>query len=203
LQLARQGQNRWSQFECLMSLTRIDLEDGRPAGALARCAELSQVAAKMTDGSEIAIAAALEAVARALLGEPGADERLAMAVSGLRRLDAKGTLTCVLALWARSDLECGRLDQARAHAAESVKAAEVMKRRSDAAVARALLGSVVLAAGDRAEAMRQLGAAAATASGPLSLSAYARARVGALTDALEVPLPTVATTEAQTRIHKS
>ena len=203
LQLARRVQNGWSQFECLMSLTRIDLEDGRPAAALARCAELSGVAAKMTEGSEAAIAAALEAVARARLREPGADERLTEAVSALRRLDAKGTLTCVLGLWAQLDLEDGRLDRARAHAAESVKAAEVLKRRSDTAVARVLLGSVILAAGDRAEAVRQLGVAAVSASDPLSVSAYARARLSALAEALEVPLPTIATTEAPTRTRKS
>ena len=149
LQLARQVQNRWSQFECLMGLTRIDLEDGRPARARGRCVELLEVAEKMTDGSELAIARALEAVARALLGEAGADAPLEAALSALRCLDAKGTLTCVLGLWAQSDLEAGRLDRAKAHAAEAVKAAEVLKRRSDGAVSRALLGSVLLALGDR------------------------------------------------------
>ncbi len=203
LQLARQAQSPWSQFECLMSLARIDLEEGRPAAALARCAELSEVAAKMTEGSELAIAAALEALARTLLGEEGADQRLAVAVSALRRLDAKGALTCVLALWARSDLDAHRLDRAAAHAAEAVKAAEVLKRRSDAAVARALLGSIALASGERTQAIDSLRAASASASTPLALSAYALRRTRALAASLGSPLPTVATTDAPTRAHES
>lgn len=189
LQLARQVQNRWSQFECLMGLTRIDLEDGRPARARGRCVELLEVAEKMTDGSELAIARALEAVARALLGEAGADAPLEAALSALRCLDAKGTLTCVLGLWAQSDLEAGRLNRAKAHAAEAVKAAEVLKRRSDGAVSRALLGSVLLALGDRPGAMAELRAASVSVSAPLALSAYARARLAALAEALESPLP--------------
>jgi tetratricopeptide (TPR) repeat protein len=200
LQLARQAQNRWAQFECAMNLARIDLEDGRPAEALQRCAELTEVAAKMTEGSELAVAAALEALARAMLGAGGAEHRLAAAVSTLRRLDAKGALACVLTLWARFDLEGGRLDRARGHAAEAVKAAETLKRRSDAAVARAVLGLAVLAGGDRAEAMRHLDGAAAEASAHLSLSAYARVRTRALADALR--LSTIATTEAQTSPRK-
>jgi DNA-binding SARP family transcriptional activator len=198
LQLARQAQNRWSQFECLMSLTRIDLEDGRPAGARERCGELLEVAEKMTDSSELAIARALEAVARALLGEAGAGAPLEAALSALRRLDAKGTLTWVLALWAQSDLEAGRLDRAKTHAAEAVKAAEVLKRRSDAAVSRALLGSVLLATGDRPGAMAELRAASFSASAPLALSAYARARLAALAAMLGSPLPTMDTTQAPT-----
>jgi DNA-binding SARP family transcriptional activator len=203
LQLARQAQSPWSQFECLMSLARIDLEEGRPAAALARCAELSEVAAKMTEGSELAIATALEALARTLLGEEGADERLAAAVSGLRRLDAKGALTCVLALWARSDLDARRLDRAATHAAEAVKAAEVLKRRSDAAVARALLGSIALARGERAQALDSLRAASVSASSPLALSAYARRCARVLAASLEAPLPTVAPTDAPTTAHES
>jgi DNA-binding SARP family transcriptional activator len=195
LQLARQAQSPWSQFECLMILARIDLEDGRPAAALARSAELLEVAAKMTEGSELAIARALEALARALLGEAGADERLAAAVSVLRRLDAKGALSCVLALWARSDLAAHRLDRAQAHAAEALNAAEVLKRRGDAAVARALLGSIALEMGERAEAIDQLRLASASASTPLALNAHALGRTRALADALEGPPPAVATTK--------
>jgi hypothetical protein len=203
LQLARQAQSPWSQFECLMSLARIDLEDGRPAAALARCAELLEVAAKMTEGSELAIARALEALSRALLGEVGADERLAAAVAVLRHLDAKGALTCVLGLWARSDLAARRLDRARAHATEAVKAAEVLKRRGDAAVARALLGSIALEMGERTEAIDQLRAASANASTPLALSAYALGRTRELAQALGAPLPTIATPDAPGTAHES
>jgi DNA-binding SARP family transcriptional activator/predicted ATPase len=195
LQLARRLQNPWAQFECLMNLTRIDLEEERPAEALARCTEMSEVAAKMTEGSELTLASALEAIARILLGEPDVQERLTKAVAALRSLDAKGALACVLALWARSELQEGRLDRARSHAAEAASAAETLKRRSDAAVARAVLGSVLLAMGDRAEAMANLHAASSGASTRLSLSAHARARTAALADALGVPLSGIKATE--------
>jgi hypothetical protein len=106
-------------------------------------------------------------------------------------------------LWARSDLDARRLDRAAAHAAEAVKAAEVLKRRSDAAVARALLGSIALATGDRAQAIDSLRAASASASTPLALSAHALRHARALAEALESPLPTVATTDAPTTAHES
>jgi DNA-binding SARP family transcriptional activator len=186
LELARHAQNRWAQFECLMILTRTKLEEMQPAAALTRCPEMSEVARRMSEGSEPAIATALEALARMMLNEPGADERLTTAVAALRRIDAKGAMASVLALWSRADLQAGRLARAKAHAVEAVTAAEVLKRRSDAAVARATLGLVVLAMGDREEAVAQLRAASADASGPLSLSAYARTLTRALADALEV-----------------
>jgi DNA-binding SARP family transcriptional activator/tetratricopeptide (TPR) repeat protein len=202
LRLARQAQNRWSQFECLMTLTRIDLEDGRPAAALARCGELSEVAAKMTGGSELAIAATLEALARVRLCEEGADERLETAVSALRRLDAKGALTCVLAQWARSDLEARRLDRAKSRATEAVQAAEIVHRRSDASVGRAILGSVLLAMGERDEAIAELRAASAPGSTPLALSAYAVACAQVLAAAVESSVSTVPPTRAPTRGRK-
>ena len=202
LQLARRQQNRWAQFECLMTLTRMDLEEARPDDALARCAELSEVAAKMAEGSELAVAAALQGLARTVRGEASAEAHLAEALSELRRIDAKGALSCVLSLWARVDLDAGRFDRARAHAAEAVSAADALNRSNDAAVARALLGLIVLATGDRAEARRQLDAAS-DAPTPRSVSAYAGACTRALAEALGTPLSTVATTEPPTRKRKS
>jgi tetratricopeptide (TPR) repeat protein len=198
LQLSRQLQNRWAQFECLMTLTRIDLEEDRPVAALARCAEMSEVAVRMTEGSELAVAAAFEALARTLLREPGAQDRLGTAIEALRRLDVKGALACVLALWARSDLEDGRLECARSHAAEAAAAAHALRRHSDVAVARALLGSIALAMGDRAEALDHLRAASGGTPSPPSLSAYARAETAALADALGSQLSTNAARETPT-----
>ena len=202
LQLARRQQNRWAQFECLMTLTRMDLEETRPDDALARCAELSEVAAKMAEGSELAVAGSLEGLARTLRGEAGAEAHLAAALSELGRIDAKGALGFVLSLWAGMELDAGQLDRARAHAAEAVSAAEALNRSNDTAVARAMLGLVVLTTGDRAEARRQLDAASG-ATTPQSLSAYARARTRALAEALEAPVSTVTTTEPPTRARKS
>jgi hypothetical protein len=49
--------------------------------------------------------------------------------------------------------------------------------------------------GERAEAIAQLRAASASASTPLTLNAHALGRTRALADALEAPLPAVATTK--------
>ena len=207
--LARRTQNPWAHFECVMHLVRIDLDQDRPAEALGRCAELSAIASKIAEGSEVAVASALEAVARVVAGESeprrepqrksqqDAEERLTRAMTALRLLDAKGTLAYALTVWARSDLRGGRLDWARAHAVEAVRSAQALNRRSDVATARALVGSIALAAGDPAEARRQLDAGCRR-GGPLAVSAHARSQVLALATALGDSVPTMGSTEAPT-----
>jgi DNA-binding SARP family transcriptional activator/tetratricopeptide (TPR) repeat protein len=187
--LTRETQNRWAQFECLMGLMRIDVEDGRPAAALARCPELREVATKMTEGSELAVAGAFEALARVVGGEPGSEEPLREAIATLRRLDARAALASVLCLWAKSDLRGGRLERAQAHASEALRAADALKRRSDEATARATLGAIALAMGDREGAVEHLEATSGWVSTPLAVSAYARQLAEGLAEALGVTIP--------------
>lgn len=204
LALARRAQSRWTEFDCLLQLTLIDLQQGRPREALARCADLAAIGSKMTGGSEGTLAAALEALARAeVAGDPDASS-LAVATEGLKMADSKGALTFVLTQTALLELSVGRLAAARAHADEAARAADAVKKRSDAALARVALGFVALAEGDPDEARRQLSGAGEGLGLPLALSAYAGVRVRALAAKLEVDISTLGETPSTTTaVHAS
>jgi hypothetical protein len=182
--LARDAEARWEEFECLMRLVQLEMEGANPAAALAWCRELGPVAAKMAEGSEGAVAEALEALIRVASCVPGADVRFESAVMRLRDVDAKGMLAYVLASAAEIDRDAGRLAQAEQRATEALAAAEVVQRRSLVALSRALLADLALARGDRAAARAHLDAVAAEVAQPLGVSARARARVDRATAAL-------------------
>src|SRR5205814_1656868 len=144
--------DHWGECDCLPWLTRIDLERGRFAEALGRCGRLREIAAKMGDGSEAPLAAALEALARSGLGEPGAETAVDVAVATLRDIDTKRLLAYAQSFAAGLDVVAGRLDSASRRAEEALGAAEVVSRRTEVAVAHAILGRVALARGRKAEA---------------------------------------------------
>lgn len=141
----------------------------------------------MSEGSEPAVAAALAALARRAAGEPGATADLDRAVADLVRVDAKAMLAYVQTSAAAQDLEAGETAQAQRRAQQALVAASVVGRRSEMAVARALLGRAALARGDRATADAELSAARADRDTPLALSARAVAAVDALVAALGPP----------------
>ncbi|MGH7573742.1 MAG: hypothetical protein ACREM1_01235 [Longimicrobiales bacterium] len=74
----------------------LELESGRPENALASCAELALVAARMGSGSEAPFAVALDALARLGLNEPGAPQRFEVALAELRRIDSNRLLAYAL-----------------------------------------------------------------------------------------------------------
>lgn len=177
LALARRDEDRWWECECLMLLARFELEEGRPARALAWCRELAPLAAKMTEGSEGAITEALEALALAASGDASADGQLERAIAQLREIDARGMLAYVLASAADLDRAAGRTERAQARAVEALAAAEVVQRRTLVAQARALLAELALSRGDRAEAEGHVAAVSEDVAQPLAISAFARRRV--------------------------
>ncbi|MGH7658387.1 MAG: hypothetical protein ACREL6_09135, partial [Gemmatimonadales bacterium] len=65
--LARNEHARWFECACLRRLVMIELERGRAADALARSAELLEVAGKLGEGSDAPFAEALEALAHLYL----------------------------------------------------------------------------------------------------------------------------------------
>ena len=182
-----------------MNLTRIDLEDGRPAEALERCAELDEVAAKMAEGSELAIAGALEALARATLGEGGADSRLAAAVSHAppprRQGGARVRPGSVGAAGPRARTT-GPRARPCGGGREGRRDSEAAQRRGGRPGRPRARSSSPRAIAPRPAPARWR--ALPCIAAPL-VSAYARARTRALADALEAPLSTIATTETQTR----
>jgi len=177
LEIARSIGDHWAEWDCLARLVMLELEAGHAAEARERCAELAPVAARMGEGSELPFAAALEAMADLAAGEVGADRRLEAAVDALRAADARGLLAYTLLFIADDDLRAGRTPVARKHAEEALRAAELVGRYSDVALAHALLARAALAAHDRSEVEANLVALRRDLQRPSDLSARARAAV--------------------------
>jgi DNA-binding SARP family transcriptional activator len=186
VRLARAAEDHWAACEALIELVQLELEESDAPRAVALCAELAPVAAKMGEGSEGPIADALEALARSAAGEDVGTE-LDRAIDRLRAVDAKGMLAYVLNSAAVLDLARGDREAARVRAGEALQAAEIVGRSTQAVIARAVLGRVALADGDRATAMRQLDTLREDVGAPLRVSA--RARAAALDLALRLGTP--------------
>ncbi|MBV9946922.1 MAG: AAA family ATPase [Myxococcales bacterium] len=183
LALARRDQDRVGECECLIGLVQLALDHGQPARALAFCRELGPVAARMTDG-EVAVAEALEALARAASAEAGADERLEDAISRLRDVDAKGMLAYTLSAAADLDGAAGRMAGAERRASEALAAAQAVQRRTLVASARASLAELALAHGDRPAAAAHLAAVTADLASPLGIGRRVRARLERIAEAV-------------------
>jgi DNA-binding SARP family transcriptional activator/tetratricopeptide (TPR) repeat protein len=181
LALARSAEDRWVEYECLRSLVQLDIEQRRPT---AWCGDLLAVASKMGEGSELSTARALEALDRLVRQDASAGEELEGALSVLRDLDAKGMSAYVLNFAAEYDVDRGRLEMAEHRAEEALRAAAVVDRRSQVALARAVLGHVALARNDRKGAQRHFEAVRSDFERPLALSARARSALSSLESAL-------------------
>jgi hypothetical protein len=177
LALARRDQDRVCESECLIRLAQLALDRGDPARALAWCRELAPVAAKMTEGSEGAIADALDALARVASAVSGADGHLEHAIARLQDIDAKGMLAYVLAAAADIDRAAGRVVRAQGRADAALAAAEAVERRTLVASARASLAELALARGDRAGAAAQVDAVARDVETRFGVSERVRARL--------------------------
>ena len=94
-------------------------------------------------------------------------------------------LAYALNLAAAIDLERHRPESAGERASEALRAAALVQRHTQAVIARALLGRVALAGGDRASAAAHLEALRADLDSPLRVSAHARAAALELATALE------------------
>lgn len=190
LQITRRNQDHWWRCYCLSRLPMIELERGRLSEALPYCRALGLVAQKMGESSEAPFAAALEAIARRGLGEAGADMQLDQAVERLRDTDSKWMLAYVQVLAAEGDIDAGRVETAYRRSEEALRAAEVVDRRSEAALAGALLARLSLLRGDLESAARHLEAAQAELNRPGVLSARARSAVRESARALSASIPT-------------
>jgi DNA-binding SARP family transcriptional activator len=189
LALSRRDDNHLGESECLIQLAKLAIDGGDPGSALTRCRELSEVAGKMTGGSEAVIAAALEALARVAAADPGADGELERAIVGLHDVDAKGMLAYVLSASADVDRAAGRLARAQSRADAALAAAEAVQCRTLVAAARAALAELALARGDRADASRHLGAVEADLASPFGVQGRVRKRVERLRRLAASPRP--------------
>jgi hypothetical protein len=144
---AREGAH-WERFQAMAQKVMLDLEHGQPEEARDQCGPLSEVARKMSEGSEPAAAAALAVLAERAAVATVPTQRLDDAIRGLVVADTKAMLAYVLNVAAAQDLAAGDLDAAERRARDALAAAAVVGRRSEIAVARSLLGRVALGRGD-------------------------------------------------------
>ena len=174
----------WERFQAMAQRVLLELERGSPAEALARCGPLAEVATRMAEGSELAVAGALAALAHRALALPGTADGVEGAIQGLAAADAKAMLAYVLNATATADLAAGDAAAADRHASAALAAAEAVGRRSEVAVARSLLGRAALARGEVAWARDHLDASSGDRASALGLSRRAAAAVDELAAAL-------------------
>ena len=177
-------QSHWERCLAMAQQVMLDLEGGDAAAARIRCGPLAEVAGKMADGSEAAVAAALAALAVRTPADAQATARLDEAVRGLVAVDTKAMIAYVLNAAAAQDLAAGDVAAAERRATAALAAATAVGRRSEVAVARSLLGRAALARGDEAQANAQLDALAPDRAHPLALSQRATAAADALAAAV-------------------
>ncbi|HVV16435.1 MAG TPA: AAA family ATPase [Polyangia bacterium] len=174
----------WERCQALAQRVMLQLEGGTADSARADCGTLAEVAEKMGDGSEPAVAGALAALVARAMGEEGATDQLERAIAALVAVDAKAMLGYVLNVAATQDLASADLGSTEARAARALAAATAVGRRSEIAIARSLLGRAALARGDRAAALDHLSAVGDDRRASLGLSARAAAAVDALAAAI-------------------
>jgi hypothetical protein len=183
---SRERGDRWSEYECLREWVLLELE----APVLVssdHTDELRAVAAKMSDGSEGAAADALDSLIRLRRGDESAARNLENAIESLRVVDAKGMLAYTLTLAAERDFDLGRLDRAEKRAAEALRAAEAVNRKSLMALARLVLARVALAHGNVDDARRFCAATEADYRNFHTLSARARTAYERFRTELQIP----------------
>jgi hypothetical protein len=180
LALAGQEDDHWAICECLQRLALIELERGNPERTREHARELAAVATKIGEGSEAPFAATLEALSSLMVGDAKASARFDEAIAVLRQIDAKALLSRALAFAALFDLETRNLPRAAGRAQEALAAAEVVGRRSEIVIARAILAHVAQAAGDRRGAIEQRQHIAGYMLAPYTIAAHARRAANAI-----------------------
>lgn len=189
--LARAAENHWREYECMVWLATVELEQGRFADVLRHVQEILAAAALMGD-MPAPFAQGLAALARLRMREGTGDavhegagdaahegagdgphegagedagEALAASLAALRALDDKAHLAYLLNEAAALALGDGRPEAAAACADEALAAARAVRRPSEVAVALARLvsagGGAAAEAPSRA-ALRAASRAAAT-----------------------------------------
>jgi DNA-binding SARP family transcriptional activator len=171
LRLFTGSSDHWDQCMALLDLTTIELERRRFAEARGWAARAAQMAEKIGEGSEGPFAAALDALARHGQGLPAADA-VEAALQRLVDIDARALLSYACNTLAELELEAGRPAASAAAARRALAAARELDRKSEIALALALLIQVEGDAALRAELQPLVDEGAA-------LSARARRHVSA------------------------
>lgn len=144
--LARAAVNYWREYECMLALAVVEYEQGRFDDLFRHVREVAEAAHRMGE-AQVPFAQALEALARSRLGMPEAAAALEASLLALRERDAKAHLCYVLVEAATLFLEAGSRMGAARLADEALHAAEVVRRPTLIARARAILAAAAPAAG--------------------------------------------------------
>jgi DNA-binding SARP family transcriptional activator len=195
---ARAAQDRWREHQSLEQVVRLHLERDDAEAARARLPELLDVASKCGGGSEEPLARALAALLELHAGRWEALAATDVAIQQLVDADSRLLQAYVHNFVALFALRDDRAELARQHAAAALEAARVVRRRSEQAIARALLARAALAAGDSDAARDQLQPVLPQMMDPNAISARAREIVGVAAQALGLPISTVAPTRITT-----
>lgn len=183
LAIARDTEDEWWESTCMLWLPMLHLERGQPVDALVACGELRPVLRRLGTPAEAAFTSALELLARARVEDDAPPSvSLGAELDALREQDSRWMLAYVQVEAALHDLHATQNDSAGRRALEALAAAEAVGRRSEVAMAHALLGRIALRRGDPGEAEAHMPAARRHLSEPGVLSARAVEVVGALTD---------------------
>lgn len=200
LALAEAQQDAWRRFWTLRRLALLDLDRGRHHAAIARAKLMSEIATRTGDGSEAAMARAIDALGQLGAGAASGATAFDGALDGLRSVDAKWMLGYALVFAAERALALGDRAAAHAHATLALTAAETVGRGNLMARARAALGACALLVGDAATAQQHVLAAAAALLGAEAPSARTRAALEQLARRAGLEgwrLPTKAPTNAR------
>ncbi|NJN85941.1 MAG: AAA family ATPase [Leptolyngbyaceae cyanobacterium SL_7_1] len=147
-QLSSAEQDHWREFYYLSYLVMLEIEADNLADALTFCQQMAGVSAQIQgEGSEGAIAAALEALINYKLHHPKAESYLQQAVARLQQVDAKRMLSYVLISAAEVDLKQTRWELAFTRAETALQAAQIMQQSNEIAIAWAVLAQAALALG--------------------------------------------------------
>jgi len=176
--LARQQGEHLVEFGALEHHVMLALDDGQHRLAAELAEDLVELGQRVRAGAERLNARALLALARAHADDAQAEEALRQAVDDVRRADAKYELSHVLTRWAELSLLRDRVDAACALGVEALEVARAMGRKSEIALALAVLAEAAHRQGRAAERDGHLDALGQIDTA--DLSAHSRARIGAL-----------------------
>jgi hypothetical protein len=180
--LARHQGEHLAEFAALEHHVMLELDQGHSERAAALAESLVDLGERVRPGAERLNARALLALARLQADAADAGSALREAVDDVRRADAKYELSHVLTRWVELTLARSSFDEAAALGAEALAVATAMGRRSEIALARAVLAEA--ADGRQQCAERDEHFAALATLDIADLSAHARARLRTLEDRL-------------------
>jgi predicted ATPase/DNA-binding SARP family transcriptional activator len=137
-ELALQQGDRTGEFRALEHLVVLELERNRPEVASTLCNALSDLAAKLRQGSEVPFARCLTALAATDSGKDVARE-VDSALESLRMTDAKHRLAYGLLRAAHNDFRERNIERARSRSEEALRLAETLERPTEIVMARVVL----------------------------------------------------------------